>query len=330
LETAVPIEDRQGTHLQGLLAGARQSHDDSWSAPSLEDCSRAPFTQPWSSTWDTVEVGLNRVGKRYTRRGPLVLRDVEMRVPAGALVYVQGDNGCGKSTLMRILARVTVPTRGRVTGLPAQVGYVPERFPPGLSFTPRQYLGHLGRMRGMPGRLVTARGRELLERLGAPAVADTPCSELSKGMCQKVAVAQALLGDPVLLVLDEAFAGLDAAAQAEVMGQVRSRRDTGAAVVFTDHGQRARALIPDVSLLFVAGALQPAATAVPAGENQGVLLVVLVGRPGGFDPVRHDGVRRVEVTAEGMRLHVDAAACDALLTAALAAGLSVRRVEAGW
>lgn len=274
-----------------------------------------------------MEVGLHRVSKRYTRRGPLVLRDVEMRVPAAALVYVQGDNGCGKSTLLRILGRVTVPTRGRVTGLPAQVGYVPERFPPGLSFTPRQYLGHLGRIRGIPGRLVAARGGELLERLGAAAVTDTPCSELSKGTCQKVAVVQALLGDPALLVLDEAFAGLDAAAQAEVMGQVRSRRDAGTAVVFTDHGQRARALIPDVRLLLVAGALQPAATALPAGENQGVLLVVLVGRPGGFDPVRHDGVRRVEVTAEGMRLHVDAAACDALLIAALAAGLSVRRVE---
>lgn len=94
--------------------------------------------------------------------------------------------------------------------------------------------------------------------------------------------------------------------------------------MFTDHSQRARALIPDVSLLLVAGALQ---AAVPVGEGRGVLLVVLVGRPGGFDPVRHDGVRRAEVTAEGMRLHVDAAACDALLTAALAAGLSVRRVE---
>jgi len=278
-----------------------------------------------------VEVGLHRVGKRYTRRSPLVLHDVEMCVPAGALVYVQGDNGCGKSTLLRILARVTVPTRGHVTGLPAQVGYVPERFPPGLSFTPRQYLGHLGRIRGMPGRLVAARGGELLERLGAVAVTDTPLSELSKGMCQKVAVVQALLGDPALLVLDEAFAGLDAAAQAEVMEQVRSRRDAGTAVVFTDHGQRARALTPDVRLLLVAGALQPAATAataVPAGENQGVLLVVLVGRPRGFDAAHYDGVRRVEVTAEGMRLHVDAAACDALLTAALAAGLSVRRVEA--
>ncbi len=258
-----------------------------------------------------------------------MLRDVEMRVPAAALVYVQGDNGCGKSTLMRILARVTVPTHGRVTGLPAQLGYVPERFPPGLSFTPRQYLAHLGRIRGIPDHLVTAHGGELLERLGVSAVADTPLSELSKGTCQKVAVVQALLGDPALLVLDEAFAGLDAAAQAEVMEQLRARREAGTAVVFTDHGQRARALIPDVRLRLVAGALQAAGPAVPAAEDHGVLLVVLVGRLGGFDAAHRPGVRRAEVTAEGMRVHVDAAASDALLTAALAAGLSVRRVEAG-
>jgi len=178
-----------------------------------------------------VEIGLQRVDKRYSRRGPWVLRDVEMRVPAGALVYLEGGNGCGKSTLLRILARVTVPTRGRVTGVPAQVGYVPERFPPSLSFSPSQYLGHLGRIRGMSKRVVVARSAELLENIGAAAVADTPLTELSKGTCQKVAVAQALLGDPALLVLDETFAGLDATAQAVVMEHVRARRDAGVAVV---------------------------------------------------------------------------------------------------
>jgi len=271
-----------------------------------------------------VEVGLQRVSMRYSRRGPWVLHDVEMHVPAGALVYVEGENGCGKSTLLRILARVTVPTRGRVTGVPAQVGYVPERFPPSLSFSPSQYLGHLGRIRGMSKRVVVARSAELLENIGAAAVADTPLTELSKGTCQKVAVAQALLGDPALLVLDETFAGLDATAQAVVMEHVRARRDAGVAVVFTDHGGRARALTPDVRLLLAAGALQPA-----AAPDQ-MRMVVLAGRPGAFDAARHDGVRSVASSAEGMRLQVDAAACDAVLAAALAAGLSVRRVEAGW
>jgi len=136
-------------------------------------------------------------------------------------------------------------------------------------------------------------------------------------------VAQALLGDPALLVLDETFAELDAPAQAVVMEHVRARRDAGVAVVFTDHGGRARALTPDVRLLLAAGALQPRAAPDP------VRLVVLAGRPGAFDAARYDGVRSVVCSAEGMRLHVDAAACDAVLAAALAAGLSVRRVESG-
>ena len=176
----------------------------------------------------------------------------------------------------------------------------------------------------MSKRVVVARSAELLENIGAAAVADTPLTELSKGTCQKVAVAQALLGDPALLVLDETFAGLDATAQAVVMEHVRARRDAGVAVVFTDHGGRARALTPDVRLLLAAGALQPRAAPDP------VRMVVLAGRPGAFDAARHDGVRSVASSAEGMRLQVDAAACDAVLAAALAAGLSVRRVEAGW
>jgi len=256
----------------------------------------------------------------------LVLQDVEMSVPGGTLVYVQGENGCGKSTLLRILARVTTATHGRVSGMPAQVGYVPERFPPGLAFSPSQYLVHLGRIRGMPRRVVLERGGELLDCLGAAATADTPLSELSKGTCQKVAVAQALLGDPALLVLDEAFTGLDVHAQTVLMELVRSRRDAGAAVVFTDHGQRVRALTPDMSLLLMAGVLQPA---LPKSQDLEVMTVVLVGRPDGFDPARFDGVRTVEVMAEGTQLHIDAAACDAVLAAALTAGCSVRRVEAG-
>ncbi len=267
---------------------------------------------------------LRGVGKRYQRRGPPVLRDVELSVPAGALLYVQGDNGCGKSTLLRILAGVTRPTRGRVDGLPARVGYVPERFPPGLRFTAGQYLAHLGRIRGLPGHMVTARSGELLDLLGAQGIADTPMSELSKGTCQKVAVVQALLAEPALLILDEAFTGLDRQAQAALVQQVGVSRAAGTAVVFTDHGGRGRALAPDASLLLVAGALQSAAA---APQHRLAMLVVLAGRVDGFDAACRRGVRHVELTAAGMRLQVDPASCDAVLRAALEAGLSVQRVE---
>lgn len=269
-------------------------------------------------------VVLDGVSKRYQLRGPLVLRDIECSMQPGALTYVQGDNGSGKSTLLRILAGVTVPTRGRVTGLPARVGYVPERFPPGLRFTARQYLGHLGRVRGLPDRLTAARSGELLDLLGAPQIADTPMWELSKGTSQKVAIVQALVAEPALLVLDEAFTGLDRNAQLALMEQVRARRNAGGVVVFTDHSQRARALTPDVSLVLVAGVLQPRETA----PTEAVMLVVLAGQPDGFDAAGHPGVRHVETTSNSILLHVDAEYCDVVLAKALQNELSVRCVEA--
>ena len=267
---------------------------------------------------------LHDVSKRYTRRGPLVLRNIDLDVSAGIVVHVKGDNGCGKSTLLRIVARVIAPSGGQVTGVPPQVGYVPERFPPGLPFTPLQYLAHLGRIRGLPRHLVVARGGDLLEQLDASSKADTPLSELSKGTCQKVAVAQALLGNPALLVLDEAFTGLDTHARAVLIEQLRARRGVGVAVVFTDHGQRARELTPDTTVLLTAGALTPVA---PASRDEAMMFVVLAGRPERFDPARYDGVAHVEVSAQEMRLYVTSGSCDILLTAALAAGCSVRRVE---
>ncbi len=268
---------------------------------------------------------LNGVSKRYQLRGPLVLRDIECSMQPGTLTHVQGDNGCGKSTLLRILAGVTVPTRGRITGLPARVGYVPERFPPGLRFTVRQYLGHLGRIRALPDRLTAARSGELLDLLGAPQIADTPMWELSKGTSQKVAIAQALVADPAWLILDEAFTGLDRSAQLALMEQVRACRNAGGAVVFTDHGQRARAraLAPDSSLVLVAGALQPQETA----PLERVMLVVLAGQPESFDVAGHPGVRHIETTSNSILLHVDAEDCDAVLAKALQNGLSVRCVE---
>ncbi|KKD17231.1 ABC transporter, partial [Streptomyces sp. WM6391] len=71
------------------------------------------------------------MGRRYGLRGPWVLRGVELGVPPGALVRVEGANGTGKSTLLRLLAGIDAPTEGRVTGRP-RTAYVPERFPPAL------------------------------------------------------------------------------------------------------------------------------------------------------------------------------------------------------
>ena len=177
---------------------------------------------------------LEAVGKRYGVRQPWVVRGVSADLRAGRLVRVSGRNGSGKSTLLRVVAGVSLPSAGKVTGRP-HTGYVPERFPGGLPFSGREYLLHLARVHGLRGATARRRADEWLERLGAAGYADQSLRSMSKGMCQKMAIAQALLPSPGLLVLDEAWTGLDQAARGELDVAVTERVAAGGMVLFVDH-----------------------------------------------------------------------------------------------
>jgi ABC-2 type transport system ATP-binding protein len=183
-----------------------------------------------------VLIRLESVGKRYGVRQPWVVRDVSLDVAAGRLIRLEGRNGSGKSTLLRVAAGVTLPSKGRVTGRP-HTGYVPERFPGALPFPARDYLLNMARVHGLRGASVARRTDEWLERLGAAGYADRPLRSLSKGMCQKVAITQALVSSPGLLILDEAWTGLDQAARGALDAAVTERVADGGAVMFVDHDQ---------------------------------------------------------------------------------------------
>ena len=178
---------------------------------------------------------LDSVGKRYGVRQPWVVRGVSADVPAGRLIRVEGRNGSGKSTLLRVVAGITAASEGRVTGRPASAGYVPERFPGGLPFSGREYLRHMARVHGLRGAAGYRQVEGWLERLGAAGYADQSLGSMSKGMCQKMAIAQALLPSPGLLVLDEAWTGLDTAAREALDEAVAERVADGGAVLFVDH-----------------------------------------------------------------------------------------------
>ncbi|MFF3274688.1 ATP-binding cassette domain-containing protein [Streptomyces chrestomyceticus] len=180
---------------------------------------------------------LDGVGRRYGVRGPWVLRNIDLDLPRRSLVRVEGHNGSGKSTLLRIVAGIDAPSRGRVTGRPRSA-YVPERFPAALPFTAVGYLTHLGRIHGLRGPVAARRATDWLERFGVGGHARTPLAELSKGTSQKVALTQALLAEPELLVLDEAWTGLDPAARDVLDRAVAERVAAGGTVVFVDHDPR--------------------------------------------------------------------------------------------
>ncbi len=230
-------------------------------------------------------VRLESVGKRYGLRQPWVLRDVSLDAPAGWLIRLEGRNGSGKSTLLRVAAGVSWPSTGRVTGRP-RVGYVPERFPGRLAFSARDYLLHLGRVHGLRGPSVGARVDEWLDRLGATDFATAPLRSLSKGMCQKVALAQALMPRPGLLVLDEAWTGLDQAARGTLDAAVAERVADGGTVMFVDHDQARLAGQIDERWQLDGGRVGVVSGGgrVPAATRTGVMVIELAGLDGGSLP----------------------------------------------
>ncbi|HEY7263392.1 MAG TPA: ABC transporter ATP-binding protein [Trebonia sp.] len=264
---------------------------------------------------------LESVGKRYGLRRPWVVRDVSLDVAPGSLIRVEGRNGTGKSTLLRVAAGVTLPSAGRVTGRP-HTGYVPERFPGGLPFPARDYLLHLARVHGLRGTEAARRADEWLDRLGAASFAGQPLRELSKGMCQKVAIAQALLAQPGLLVLDEAWTGLDQAARGALDAAVTERIADGGAVMFVDHDQaRLAGRITERWRLDGSGRATVAAGGrVAAGDLCSAQDVVVVIELTGLEPESAAVLRDLPsvLTCDGGAVRVPAAASDEVLRQVLA------------
>lgn len=260
------------------------------------------------------------VGRRYGLTGPWVLRGVDLALPARALVRVEGANGTGKSTLLRLLAGIDAPTEGRITGRRPRTAYVPERFPAALPLTAAGYLVHLGRIQGLRRTEAAGRAEEWLTRFGAAAHARTPLAELSKGTSQKVAVAQALLAEPELLVLDEAWTGLDTAAREELDRAVAERVAAGSAVVFVDHDPRRMAGAVDTALRVEGTGLvvaPPAPVETTAGPR---VRIEVTGPPGAPLPAGLPGAPVQTSAGHGvLRLTVAAAHSDALLSALLMA-----------
>lgn len=260
---------------------------------------------------------LTEVGKRYGARGPWVLRSVRLDLPPASLTRVDGANGSGKSTLLKVVAGVCVPTTGRVHGR-RRAAYVPDRFPASLPFTVTGYLIHLGRVHGLSGRESARRADHWIERFDATAWAATSLRELSKGSCQKVAVIQALLAEPDLLVLDEAWTGLDIAARRVLDQAVGERVAAGGTVVFADHDPRRLAGALTAAYRIADGTLSVAATPAVAAPMMLIEVADVSAEQlaeladAGSEPARRTGAGR-------FRLRASARDSDALLRRLLTA-----------
>jgi ABC-2 type transport system ATP-binding protein len=178
------------------------------------------------------------------RRGILALNDVSFSISTGEVFGLVGPNRSGKTTLVKLLLSICRPTSGRIWRLGrdwkdrstlAHVGYVHETqaFPPYL--TARRLLDYYGALSQQPAPAVRRRGNELLERVGLADRSHEPIRRFSKGMLQRLALAQALINDPELLVLDEPSEGMDLAARRLLHGVIRERRRQGHTAILVSH-----------------------------------------------------------------------------------------------
>ncbi|KUP96987.1 ATP-binding cassette domain-containing protein [Thermobifida cellulosilytica] len=161
---------------------------------------------------------LDNVTKTY-RGGRRAVDGLTLRLGTG-LLGLLGPNGAGKSTLMRIAATVTRPTSGtvRYRGVDAVahpdplrrvLGYLPQEFGAYPNLSAREFLSYLAAIRGMPARTARARIEELLELVNLADAGRRPLGGYSGGMLRRVGIAQALLADPRVLIVDEPTVGLD-------------------------------------------------------------------------------------------------------------------------
>lgn len=190
-----------------------------------------------------LAVDLMDVHKTY-RNKVHALRGVNVQVRRGEIFGLLGPNGAGKSTLVKIMMTVVRPDKliGTVLGRPlgnrkklAVTGYLPEnhRFPPYL--TGGQLLDYYGALAKVPRSVRRRRSVELLERMSMTEWVKTRVGEYSKGMMQRLGLAQALLNDPELLVLDEPTDGLDPAGRRAVRELLLELRAQGKTIFLNSH-----------------------------------------------------------------------------------------------
>jgi ABC-2 type transport system ATP-binding protein len=163
---------------------------------------------------------IEAIGLSKFYRDFAAIRDVSFTIPAGQVVAFLGPNGAGKSTTMKILTGYLAPSEGtaRIAGLDVvrdriraaeRLGYLPENGPLYPEMTPIALLRFFGRARGLTGDRLASRIDEVIHRCALETVVEKSIRKLSKGYKQRVGMAQVLLHEPDVLIMDEPTTGLD-------------------------------------------------------------------------------------------------------------------------
>ncbi len=210
--------------------------------------------------------------------------EVDIRVRRGAVFGLLGPNGAGKSTLIKLVLGHLYPTAGKLSvfgKLPtdvdskARLGYLPERAHLYNNLTPRETLEFFGEVLELPKGVIRARADQLLEMVGLGRAKTRMAGEFSRGMSRRLGLAQALLNDPDLLLLDEPTAGLDPLGCREVKNLIRTLARRGKTIVLSSHLLADVEDVCDELLILYGGKVQAAGTSAEILARKDMLQINL-------------------------------------------------------
>jgi len=252
-------------------------------------------------------IRLAAVVKRYGEQA--ALDGVSLAVPRGQLFGLIGHNGAGKSTLLKLLLNLIAPTSGRlwIAGREVRgtahrdtrrrVGYLPENLVLYDNLSGIETLQFFARLKGAP----LSQCPELLARVGLGDVGKRPLRGYSKGMRQRLGFAQALLGQPELLLLDEPTTGLDPSGTRDFFTQLKQLRDSGVTLLISSHVLAELQGRVDALAMLAGGRLAAQGTVQELRERSALPLRLVVSGT----PEQLDALPRDLASHPGLRLHRD-------------------------
>jgi len=240
----------------------------------------------------------------WRKKTKIALRPLTLSIPEGEVFGYLGPNGAGKTTTLRLLMGLAAPTGGSFTILGgtitdprirSQIGFLPEQPYFYDHLTPRELLDYFATLSALPASERTRRIEASLRRVGLQDDAwNTQLRKFSKGMLQRVGLAQAIIHDPKLIVLDEPMSGLDPMGRREVRDLIEELNHEGKTIVFSTH------------ILSDAEALCDRVAVLNRGELRGVGVVAdLIGSVKGNVEVMWHGIEAVPaMEQEGFKSHI--------------------------
>jgi ABC-2 type transport system ATP-binding protein len=240
------------------------------------------------------------------------LDNLSLQVHKGEIFGFLGPNGAGKSTTLKILMNLLHPTSGsaRIMGEPVDtvamhrsIGYLPENPYFYDYLTPLELLTYMGRLFGMSQPALSQKVNALLESVGLTQARTRQLRKFSKGMVQRIGIAQALINDPEIVFLDEPMSGLDPLGRMDVRRIITSLKNRGITVFFSSH------ILPDVEAICDRVAILNRGKLQEVGALEEILKVRIEGHEAilaGWTAETPDAIRQWcdEVSCMGDRLHL--------------------------